>query len=1303
MVVEKKSVDVVTYDHGGNGGENLLCGGGTELLLPSVVRDCDEKVEKKEREEEKGEEFIDVDSGAESDHFDMLEMGDFGAEFCLVEDQTCSIPLELYDLPDLSDVLSLDVWNDCLSDEDRFNLAKYLPYMDEVTYMWTLKELLSGGDFHFGSPVHRLFEMMKGGLCEPRVALYHQGLNMLQKCTHYHQIRNHHNSMVSSFHQIIDIWGTYRGCSIEEKLYRLNIMRSRRTLMYEKMEDTGLDRASSGRDAHEVDIWSQTLMETRVRQKKGSQFGYEAVCSHSHGNQKQKALLKFVEPMSPAKPPAGYPPVQCGSSSTFPRHDKKARCGTNLVIGEREEAEEAIYNAVKHREKDGLIGNLPEIHKSGTRHGRLRKDEFSDQMGTIPLLLNNHKFVNDDRHQVNQLSDIKVLTSKPSGGGAFNDFGKKLNYFGNIHSFTREYRTSGKGNKRFPQSGHLDNQVGMLDPSGLFWQSNQGEMFMRNQLAQDNWDTQSKRPQMRQDSLDLNMNSYSASLSQTNDEAPLSIHQAKFSAEYMGGNCVQNGAPDLTALRVIRSISPSDETESDSSKHVDEQSNPLWNRGSDSGDLHRKNAKSLMMKKKSEKGDLGEAAHLETQITESCSLKGKRKSSVDKLDPLTSTSFRITEEERVCEKTASNKKDLKRKKIILGKTRNLLKEFVERSTALKSYSVGKERNAESLCDLSANLWNHLNERDVDENDLLQSDVLADGRKGQQRSEIEIQPGNEHGKSNSRISGSIPAAKKQKRKENGIHMEPQSECDHVPPDFLQKVNAVLVPKQEYVWETETGSHVLGTFDPQCSEMELTDVELEAKTQKTPYTLITPTVHTELPFSVIHLLSAVRITLMSPLPEDTVAVSQPLEKGIAQVVGNAENQGTAGDVSCNENAENNNSVPQVHANAPTLTVQEIVNRVRSNPGDPCILETHEQLQALVKGVLKIFSSKKAPLGAKDWKPLAAYKKSTRSWYWTGPVSQSSSSDNETIEEVTSPEAWGLPRRMLVKVVDSFANWLKSSQEFLQQLGSLPAPPESLFQFTLEEKDRFKDQRAQKSACTFEPSSAEVRDYFRLEEALRYSIPDRVFAYTAADGSKSMVAPLRRCGGKPTSKPRDHYLLKPDRPPHVTILCVVRDAASRLPGCIGTRSDICTLMRDSQYIVEQVLDAQLNQIVSGALDRLRYEHDPCVHFDNDRKIWVYLHKERTEEDFEDDGTSSTRRWRRQKKDPSQPPDQGSAPATEPVADELFGLETTAGAVPDGEEDADEQMGLDTITAPDQDVEELPVPAYEDVDEEDIIVDIM
>jgi nuclear factor related to kappa-B-binding protein len=74
------------------------------------------------------------------------------------------------------------------------------------------------------------------------------------------------------------------------------------------------------------------------------------------------------------------------------------------------------------------------------------------------------------------------------------------------------------------------------------------------------------------------------------------------------------------------------------------------------------------------------------------------------------------------------------------------------------------------------------------------------------------------------------------------------------------------------------------------------------------------------------------------------------------------------------------------------------------------------------------------------------------------------------------------------------------------------------------------------------------------------------------------------------------------------LARDAASRLPDGIGTRSDILELIKHSAWMKVDGIDMNnLNNIVSGALDRLHYEPDPCVKYDSERKLWIYLHKDR------------------------------------------------------------------------------------------------
>lgn len=156
----------------------------------------------------------------------------------------------------------------------------------------------------------------------------------------------------------------------------------------------------------------------------------------------------------------------------------------------------------------------------------------------------------------------------------------------------------------------------------------------------------------------------------------------------------------------------------------------------------------------------------------------------------------------------------------------------------------------------------------------------------------------------------------------------------------------------------------------------------------------------------------------------------------------------------------------------------------------------------------------------------------------------------------------------------------------------------------------------------SNPDEREEFRRQERLRYAAPHKAFTYRM-HGYASVVGPVKGIyqhnPGAGLTKARGHSLLVPDRPNFVTILALVRDATARLPNGEGTRADICMLLKDSQYIKDQSdqvgndKDNYLNSVVSGALDRLHYEADPCVRYYPKRKEWLYLHRARSESEFE------------------------------------------------------------------------------------------
>lgn len=220
----------------------------------------------------------------------------------------------------------------------------------------------------------------------------------------------------------------------------------------------------------------------------------------------------------------------------------------------------------------------------------------------------------------------------------------------------------------------------------------------------------------------------------------------------------------------------------------------------------------------------------------------------------------------------------------------------------------------------------------------------------------------------------------------------------------------------------------------------------------------------------------------------------------------------------------------------------------------------------------------------------------------------------------------------VPSSFSPFVEFKEK-TQQWRLLGQSPENekeltvLFQLWLETKDQAfcKQENDDSSDATVpiprertdyvvRPSTGDEKRVFQEQERHRYAQPHKAFTFRM-HGFESVVGPVKGVFDKETSlnKAREHSLLRSDRPAYVTILSLVRDAAARLPNGEGTRAEICELLKDSQFLAPDVTSTQVNTVVSGALDRLHYEKDPCVKYDIGRKLWIYLHRDRSEEEFE------------------------------------------------------------------------------------------
>ncbi|XP_006653983.2 uncharacterized protein LOC102721549 [Oryza brachyantha] len=1160
--------------------------------------DEDEVDEEEEKEEEEEEE----DSGMGSDELEITELGEAGSEMCQVGDQSFAMPLDLYDLADLAEVLSLDAWNTLLSEEERQRLAALLPDMDQETFARTLVELLRGDNFHFGSPLAALSDRLKGGLCDPRIVLYRRGTCFAERRKHYYRLQSYHNSMVRGLWEIKDCWKGCQGYSRNDRLRALDAMKAQQ----KQKALPGLD----GRAGSETDSENREYGEPLLMRLKPDRTGLKK--SGKLGKERSKGLLRVGVPK--------------GS-------------GEEHIGGAGRDAAVALSELSR---RDNTYGyDLGVMHRGKLRRSLEGLD--SEELGDDRDL----RLIRSQRPMPKLGKDLAASYDGSSYGNSYheNQNGSSYYYGRNAAAnqvvtvataYDRPYFDTAR-NTKYSERDWVYGGQNMLSKAlkgdEMDWPagSHAGSMndWQRGQSAGD------YRSRKAQTGHGLKVKSYKSIERQINDANFGSDHRGKMPQGRIKGK--PSSQYDRIGQKYSRSsavYTQSEETESDSSEQFEGggdidllKKQPEHHSGS-----HRQayGAKKLNKLPKASKLNYPTT----TEDVEPYQSKGTHRGKAKESDYLRDVHVTATEQISELMKPPAARGERKRKVMASVDTHDYGNSELRDSNENADESLRSPENDERLTSGSGYVDSN---GDIEKKKMPVSSCSSGSKK--QKVKVEAASLAEHGED-------VPSAPKLVENSGGSKKKGK-----------KKAEAVTKKPEAVTNNPEVVTDVVSVAEP-APVPEVNEVVVEPEKPKKKYVPITPTIHTGFSFSIVHLLTAVRKAMATPAGDTPLSTKQPDGEESRKWFNNEDHTKMPQDPSATEQAQQGHEAADASGpekaqqgleaedasaaeqtapnNLPALTVQEVVNRIRSNPGDPNILETQEPLQDLVRGVLKILSSRTAPLGAKGWKTLVSYDKSNKSWLWVGPL-PSGSSDGDPNEE-TSPDAWGVPHKMLVKLVDAFANWLKSGQETLKQIGSLPPPP-APDPANLDLKERFKDLRAQKSLNTISPSSEEAKAYFQREEFLRYSIPDRAFCYTAADGEKSIVAPLRRGGGKPTAKARGHPMLLPDRPPHVTILCLVRDAAARLPARTGTRADVCTLLKDSQYLNhdESNKEAAINQVVSGALDRLHYERDPCVLYDNDKKLWTYLHRGRDEEDFEDDGTSSTKKWKRPRKD-SDPAEAGN-----------------------------------------------------------------
>ncbi|KAG2334145.1 hypothetical protein Bca52824_005325 [Brassica carinata] len=126
--------------------------------------------------------------------------------------QVCHVPHETFQLDNLSEVLSTEVWRSCVSDGERNYLKQFLPEGIDVEEV--VDQLLDGENFHFGNPFLDWGTTVCSGKTHPDQIVSQEECLRAAKRRYYADLEKYHNDIIDSLQMLKEKW---ESCKDPEK------------------------------------------------------------------------------------------------------------------------------------------------------------------------------------------------------------------------------------------------------------------------------------------------------------------------------------------------------------------------------------------------------------------------------------------------------------------------------------------------------------------------------------------------------------------------------------------------------------------------------------------------------------------------------------------------------------------------------------------------------------------------------------------------------------------------------------------------------------------------------------------------------------------------------------------------------------------------------------------------------------------------------------------------------------------------------------------------------------------------------
>ncbi|XP_015893913.3 uncharacterized protein LOC107427998 isoform X2 [Ziziphus jujuba] len=133
-----------------------------------------------------------------------------------------AIPPEIHELENLREVLSYEVWETHLSENEKNHLKQFLPAEPDAEQV--VHALLSGDNLHFGSPFLKWGASVCSGDLHPDTILQQDQCIKAEKKVYYEELRKYHNDMIV---YLLSLKERFASCKDPEKEFLQKILRSK--------------------------------------------------------------------------------------------------------------------------------------------------------------------------------------------------------------------------------------------------------------------------------------------------------------------------------------------------------------------------------------------------------------------------------------------------------------------------------------------------------------------------------------------------------------------------------------------------------------------------------------------------------------------------------------------------------------------------------------------------------------------------------------------------------------------------------------------------------------------------------------------------------------------------------------------------------------------------------------------------------------------------------------------------------------------------------------------------------------------